>query len=94
MYYKQHHRKVLDFIDEVYADFKFRKMLCDNGREFDNMQIKRWAREKCISLEYSTPYYHASNGRVERANRTFREAIEKENKQIKMILGKVMCSYS
>lgn len=86
--------KILHFVDTVYQKFKFKKLICDNGKEFQNELLKRFAERNEIELDYGIPYYHASNGRVERANRTIRDALKKVNKPIRIALKDVVDKYN
>lgn len=63
-------RKILEFIKDVYKNFKFKRLLADNGKEFKNNLLLSWANMNNVEIEFSLPIYHASNGRVERAIRT------------------------
>ncbi|KAG0441136.1 Pro-Pol polyprotein [Dictyocoela muelleri] len=86
--------KVLDFIKYVYEKFEFKKLNVDNGKEFNNSKLKRWCKDRHILLRFSIPYYHQSNGRVERANRTIRKGLKKEKGNMKDRLKKVVDVYN
>ena len=45
----------------------------DNGREFDNTDMKNYMKEKGIVFETSAPYTPQQNGKAERSNRTIME---------------------
>lgn len=66
----------------------------DNGREFDNEEVKNWTQENNIILDYSIPHYHASNGRIERVNRTIREACKKTPGLTEIKLAKILKNYN
>ncbi|MGL5708503.1 MAG: DDE-type integrase/transposase/recombinase, partial [Aeromonas sp.] len=61
---------VLNFLIEIYSCFPFENLLSDNGREFNNKQVRQWTQLRNVKHDFSVPYYHQSNGRIERANRT------------------------
>lgn len=86
--------ELLKAIERISKEIKIEKLLMDNGREFNNVKIKSWAQKKGIAVEYSVPYYHESNGRIERANRTIREAIKKGNDSVRIDIAKVLESYN
>jgi transposase InsO family protein len=48
-------------------------MRIDNGKEFINEEIKKWAAERGITLETTAPYSPSQNGVAERFNRTLLE---------------------
>lgn len=86
--------KVLSFIREVQKELKIKTLLTDNGREFDNTRMKAWASETDVKLEFAVPYYHDSNGRVERANRTIRDALKKTAGPLKLRLRNAVKAYN
>lgn len=90
----KHGYKILEFIKSVYYKFKFKSMTCDNGKEFNNNDLIAWAKSENIQVNYSVPYFHESNGRVERVNRTIREAIKKTSGTLKKSLGKIVEAYN
>ncbi|KAG0441846.1 putative uncharacterized transposon-derived protein F54H12.3 [Dictyocoela muelleri] len=69
--------EIIKFMNKVYDEFKFKSMITDNGKEFENKYVKKWCAEKNVKHTFSIPYYHASNGRIERLNRTIRTALKK-----------------
>jgi hypothetical protein len=88
--------KIVNFIDTTYKELKFKKLLCDGGGEFNNKLLKCWAAERGLKIIFSVPYYHHSNGRVERVNRTLREALKKTNgplKKLKIVTDNYNNSY-
>jgi hypothetical protein len=86
--------QVLGCIKSFYEKFKFKKLLADNGKKFKNSLCEEWCKQKNIELEFSVPYYHASNGRVERVNRTLREMIKRSKGPIKETLERIVQSYN
>jgi hypothetical protein len=86
--------EILNFIDEVYRIFPFKSMISDNGKEFNNNQLKKWTDSRMIEHKFSVPYYHQGNGRVERANRTLRTALMKTKGSIKVKLKDVVDKYN
>ncbi|KAG0437574.1 Pol polyprotein [Dictyocoela muelleri] len=86
--------KVLRFLKEIFIEFKFEKINVDNGRGFGNKMLKAWSREKNVEVEYSIPYYHQSNGRVERLNRTIRDSLKKLKGNIRSKLKMVIKNYN
>ncbi|MGL6119970.1 MAG: RNase H-like domain-containing protein, partial [Fusobacteriaceae bacterium] len=86
--------KIVKFIDTTYKEFKFKKLLCDGGGEFNNKFLKGWAEKSGVKILFSVPYYHPLNGRVERVNRTLREAIKKTNGPLKKKLKVVTENYN
>jgi IS30 family transposase len=69
--------KIVKFLEYLYAIFPFKEMITDNGKEFDNNLVKNWVIKNKVNHIYSIPYYHQSNGRVERINRAIRNAFKK-----------------
>ena len=47
-----------------------------------------------VKLEFSVPYYHESNGRIERANRTIRNALKKTKGPLKIKLHRALAVYN
>ena len=87
-------KKVLRFIQEVYSSLPFKMLLTDNGKEFSNKLVKEWSRKMNIRHKFSVPYYHKSNGRIERVNRTIRNALRKTPGAITKVLMKVVDNYN
>ena len=56
------------------ARCKVKILRTDGGNEFCNLQMEEWLKVKGIIHERTAPYSPASNGRVERQNRTIIEA--------------------
>lgn len=86
--------KIVEYISEVFKIYKFEEILCDNGKEFLNDKLKDWCETNAVKLRYSIPYYHPSNGRVERVNRTLRTALKKTKGPIKVELQRIIDNYN
>lgn len=69
-------------------------MISDNGREFDNSKIKEYFEKLKIKHKFSVPFYHQSNGRIERVNRTIRNALKKTPGSVKQKLAKIVENYN
>ena len=52
-------------------------VVSDNGPEFVNRDIEKYFKQNGITHKVTTPYHPASNGKVERFNRTIQEIIKK-----------------
>ena len=69
----------LDWIKEQVAKMKqkfgkaSRWIRIDNGKEFVNEEMKKWAAEKGITIETTAPYLPSQNGVAECLNRTLLE---------------------
>jgi hypothetical protein len=44
--------------------------------------------------QFTIPYHHQQNGRIERANRTIRTVIKKSNKPVKIALKEIIKNYN
>ena len=86
--------KIVVFLNEVWNKFPIEEIISDNGKEFSNKEVEHWIKEKGIRHKFSIPYYHKSNGRVERANRTLREALKKTSGPVRVKLSKVVDNYN
>jgi IS30 family transposase len=86
--------KIRTFLEEINSKLKFEKIVSDNGKEFANKLVMDWCASKGIRHKFAIPYYHKSNGRVERANRTIRNALRKTSNQTKTTLSKVVENYN
>ena len=86
--------KILDFIKRIYDEFKFKKLMSDNGKEFNNDILKQWTELNGIEHIFTIPYYHQGNGRIERANRTIRTALKKTPGLLRIKLKKVIDNYN
>jgi transposase InsO family protein len=58
-------------------------LISENGKEFENTKLKKWIESRKIDHQFSVPYYHQGNGRVERVNRTLRTALMKTKGSIR-----------
>ncbi|MBW0559712.1 hypothetical protein O181_099427 [Austropuccinia psidii MF-1] len=69
----RHHLKtwMLQFMNTMKITIK--ALRTDNGAEFKNNAMDEFLKEKGIVHEYSMPYEHHQNGKVERTNRTLSE---------------------
>jgi hypothetical protein len=85
--------KVLDFIDNVYKECRF-KNVKRYGREFENTKFKEWIKNNILRHVFSVPFFHQSNGRVERVNRTIREAIKKTPGNVKTKCKRIIDNYN
>ena len=72
----------------------FETLQTDSGKEFSNNIFGNWARSIGIVHKTTTPYYHAANGRIERANRTIRQALNRMNGSLKVKLNRALQSYN
>ena len=70
--------KIREFIKLLSDKLKIKKLVSDSGKKFDNHEMKKLCRELEIDHELNTPFYHKSNGRIERANRTIRNSTKKK----------------
>lgn len=82
--------KVLDFIAKVNKILKMKVLQTDNGKEFSNQKLSEYLKNNRIIHKFSIPYYHPSNGRVERANRTIREGLKKTKGPVRIKLKLVV----
>ncbi|MBW0536231.1 hypothetical protein O181_075946 [Austropuccinia psidii MF-1] len=55
------------------TNYKIKIIRTDNGTEFKNHLLNNFLTKNCIIHEYSMPYEHHQNGRIERTNRTISE---------------------
>ena len=62
---------------------KFKKLVSDNGKEFNNEEIERLAKKRGVSHQFISPHYHQENGRVERVFRALHQALNKRKGPIK-----------
>jgi hypothetical protein len=69
-------------------------LLSDNGKEFSNEIVEKWCKENSVFHKLAIHYYHKSNGRVERANRTVRNAIRKTKGSTKVKLSRIVENYN
>jgi hypothetical protein len=85
---------IVRFLDYVSSEIKINTIVSDNGCEFNNKKVNEWCKSRGIYLNLSIPYYHQSNGRVERAIRTVRNGLRKIKGNIKNVLSKVVKAYN
>src|SRR5699024_5701988 len=71
-------KKILKFLRDVYAEFKFKKVISDNGKEFKNQYVSAWLKANGIEHQFISPYHHKSAGRIERVMRTLRTDLNKK----------------
>ncbi|KAI5169303.1 hypothetical protein NEIRO02_2656, partial [Nematocida sp. AWRm79] len=86
--------KILNFIKEVYKQFKFEKLLSDRGREFENNLLRDWVQQKGIEHILRPAYRHQGTGRVERVNRTLRVALNKRPGYLRAKLASITNNYN
>ena len=86
--------KVVNFLDRLYKEIPFKSIISDNGKEFCNDKVRMWMENKNVKHEFSIPYYHQSNGRIERANRTLRNACKKTPGLLKVKLKRIVENYN
>ena len=84
----------MKFLDEIFSKMKFATIITDNGKEFANSAVKRWCEERGVRQKFSVPYYHQSNGGVERVNRTLRDAFRKCNGPVKVWISRIVDAYN
>lgn len=76
-------RKILQFIKEIHLELPIKTLITDNGREFNNKSLDKFCTDNRIERQFSVPYYHQSNGRIEGANKTIRGGIKHAKNQLK-----------
>lgn len=86
--------KVKKFLEKIHNEFPFKKLISDSGKEFDNNEVRNWTKMLWIEHVFLIPYYHQSNGRIERANRTIRMACRKTPGPTKIKLGAIIENYT
>ena len=87
-------RNILQFIREIHLELPIKTLITDNGREFNNKSLDKFCTDNRIERQFSVPYYHQSNGRIEGANKTIRGGIKHAKKPIKSILAKIISGYN
>ena len=85
---------VRKLLDQVSAELDIKTLLSDNGKGFSDELITDWCDSKGIKQEFSIPYYHQGNGRIERLNGTIRAAIKKSNGPYSTRLAKCLKAYN
>ena len=90
----KHANKIVDFLNHIKSEIEIKTLFSDNGKEFDNKYVANWAKTNNVKRELAIPYYHQHNGRIERCNRTIRNAIRKGEGPIKKRLAKAIEAYN
>lgn len=67
--------KIRIIISNMNRKSRIRKLIMDNSKKFINNELREWAENSNVKIEYAIPYFHVSNGRVEKANPRIREAL-------------------
>lgn len=86
--------QIIEFLDEIYNEFSFEILQTDGGKELDNSLMRKWIESNTIRHDKTTPYYHAANGRIERAERTMRRAINRLKGPLRNKLKRALQSYN
>lgn len=87
-------RHVIKFIDKMNKNLRIKCIRFDNAKEFKGKKLHEFCARLGIIVEYSVPYYHESNGRVERFNRTVREALNMRKAITNVSLQKAIRNYN
>lgn len=53
------------FLSKFYGELTFKALIADNGREFNNKEVEKWAKERNIVIKYAVTHFHQSNGRTD-----------------------------
>lgn len=91
---KKDSKEIIKLLERVNSKIGIKKLQLDNGREFRNKNIESWCKSRNIDLVFSIPYYHESNGRVERVNRTVREACKRNKGLLRKKLKNIVDKYN
>lgn len=86
--------KICETIEKILKEFKIETLVSDNGREFKNFKVAELTNRNGINHRFSIPYYHQSNGRVERAIKTIRNGLRKEQGPLKKRLTTVVKNHN
>ncbi|KAI5168206.1 hypothetical protein NEIRO03_0877, partial [Nematocida sp. AWRm78] len=86
--------KILTFIERVYKEFKFGKLISDRGKEFENNIVQDWLHKQGIEHILRPAYRHQGTGRVERVNRTLRNALNKKKGYLRTKLASITENYN
>lgn len=86
--------KIVQFLERVKKELNIKTLLTDNGGEFINKELTEWCVKNDVTHKNSIPYYHPSNGRVERVNRTIRNALKKVKGSPRQTLYDVVNQYN
>ncbi|OAG32906.1 hypothetical protein NEIG_02291 [Nematocida sp. ERTm5] len=87
-------KNIVACLESVYGTFPFQKLLCDNGKEFANAQVKLWLRKHGVEVGYRPPYFHEGTGRVERLIRTLRDSLNRTKGTVRQKLKRVTRAYN
>jgi transposase InsO family protein len=69
---------ILHFLRKVFSFLGFPLVLhTDNGSEFENSVVRNYLASQNIEFRHGKPYKPTTQGKIERANRTLQEIIEK-----------------
>lgn len=90
----KHMEKIVKFVKKVNDEFRIKTIISDNGKEFANKKFIKFCRENNIVQNFAIPYYHQSNGRVERVNRTLRDSLKRTKGLTKVVLKKIIENYN
>ena len=71
----------------------------DHGPEFESGELKRWANERGVLIDYIQPGKPAQNGFIERFNRSYREAVLDMNlfqnlREVKILTRRWLTNYN
>lgn len=69
--------KIVKFLEKIYKGFQLKLIIFDNECELYIIEVKAWLKLKSVKKINSIPYYHQSNGKIKRENRTIRNACRK-----------------
>ncbi|KAI5187976.1 hypothetical protein NEHOM01_2470 [Nematocida homosporus] len=58
--------KIITFLEDVLKEMKFKKIISDREREFENAKIEEWIKDKGLEHYLRLPYHHKGTGRAER----------------------------
>ncbi|OAG32577.1 hypothetical protein NEIG_02556 [Nematocida sp. ERTm5] len=86
--------KIFTFIERVYKEFKFGKLISDRGKEFENNIVQDWLHKQGIEHILRPAYRHQGTGRVERVNRTLRNAFNKRKGYLRTKLASITKNYN
>ncbi|KAG0439432.1 Gag-Pro-Pol polyprotein [Dictyocoela muelleri] len=86
--------EIIKLLDDIHSELKFELLVSDNGTEFKNKDVRDWCKERRVNQKSCIPYLHEENGRIERANRTLINALNKESSKIKKRLNKALYNYN
>ena len=87
-------KKICEFLENLNKEILIKKLRTDCGKEFANNNVESLLKKLGIEHELVTPYYHKGNGRIERANRTIRDALRKSKGLLRVNLKEVIKRYN